>query len=84
MSLCITDLFKEALCLVEDVLQLNQVQQVLLECLLVGIDLLHLTLQNLKLALKVYHVCTIGMNLVNDPQPGKDSELFNVKIRLNS
>ena len=53
-----TYLFKESLCLVQDVLQLNQVQQVLLERLLVGIDLLHLALQHLKLALKINHVCT--------------------------
>ena len=50
-------LLKEAPGLVEDVLQLDEVQQVLLESFLVCVDLLHLSLQHLKLALKVNHGC---------------------------
>ena len=44
-------LLKKDLCLLEDVLQLNEVQQVPLESLLISIDLLHLALQHLKLGL---------------------------------
>lgn len=44
-------LLKKDLCLLEDVLQLNEVQQVPLKGLLVRVDLLQLHLQSLKLGL---------------------------------
>ncbi len=50
-------LLKEAPGFVEDVLQLDEVQQVLLESFFVCVDLLHLSLQHLKLTLKVNHGC---------------------------
>ena len=42
-------LLEEDLCSLEDVLQLNEVQQIPLQSDLVGINLLHLCLQYLKL-----------------------------------
>ena len=45
-------LLEEDLCLIEDILQLNEIEQVAFKCLLVCVDLLHLCLQNLKLGLQ--------------------------------
>ena len=46
----VTDnLLEEDLGTLEDVLQLNQVQQIPLQSLFVGVNLLHLSLQNFKL-----------------------------------
>lgn len=43
-----TNLLKEDLSLLKDVLQLNQVQEVPLQSLLVGVDFLHLHFQGLE------------------------------------
>ena len=50
-------LSKEALRLVEDMLQLCEVHKVLLEGILVGSDFPHLPLQHFKCGLKIQHVC---------------------------
>ena len=53
-----THLHEEGLCLVQDVLQLNEVKKVSLQSLFVGVDLFHFSLKHLKLGLQINHVYT--------------------------
>ena len=55
-----TNLLEEGLCLAENVLQFNEVEQVSLQRLLVGVDLLHFSFKHLKLRLQVNHVCSMN------------------------